>query len=99
MTVSATAEPDRIEYCCNGKVLTDSTFTYPLGHQTSYIACLALNRQLLLTYWRKEGNTLRPMHKVKTPPDSVRTVTKDGTEICQWSKDDELAFTYFSSKN
>jgi len=95
--VSATPEPDRIEYCCNGKVLTDGTFPYPLGHQTSYGACLALNRQMLLAYWRKEGNTLHPMHKVKTPPDLVRIVTKDGTVICQWSKDDELAYTNISS--
>jgi hypothetical protein len=92
LTVPATPEPDRIEYCSNGKVLPDhGTFPYPLGHRTSYSACLALVQQMFRTYWRKEGHTLHPMHKGKPLPDLVRVVTEDDTVICQWSKDDELA--------
>lgn len=91
MEMPFTGEPDRIEYCLRGKVVTDpGAFPYPLGHRTSYGACLALVQTMLRTYWRKDGGALHRMHKGEPYPDAVRVVTKDGTIICQWSKVDEL---------
>jgi hypothetical protein len=92
--VSAAAEPDRIEYCLNGKVLTDpSPLPYPLGHGMSYSDCLVTTQTLFRAYWHNIGGTLQPMHKGKPLPDLVRVVTKDGTIVCQWSKQDEAAHT------
>jgi hypothetical protein len=81
------SEPDKIEYCrSSGDVL--NSFDYPLGHETSRAACLAIAKRLLGTYWQQADGEPQPMTKVRPLPDFVRVVDNKGEEICRWSVDD-----------
>ncbi len=65
-----------------------NSFDYPLGHETSRAACLAVAQHLLGSYWRRVNGELQPMTKVKPLPDFVRVVDNKGDEICRWSVGD-----------
>jgi hypothetical protein len=81
------SEPDKIEYCRSSGDVLDS-FDYPLGHETSRAACLAIAKRLLGTYWQQVDGKPQPMTKVRPLPDFVRVVDNKGEEICRWSVGD-----------
>jgi hypothetical protein len=85
----AILEPHEIEYCrSNGELLDNERYPYPIGHETSPAACLALAQHLLNSWWRVANGKLEPMSKSRSLPELVRITNIRGEEICRWSIDD-----------
>lgn len=81
-------KPARIEYCAGPQVI--ESHEYPIGRLMDYASCVALTQSALRIYWRRSGDTLHKMHKLKPYPDSARVVAEDGSVICRWTIDEEL---------
>jgi hypothetical protein len=82
-------EPVALEMCMGTKAV--ERYPYPLGHRTTYGACLERAQSAFRIYWHRRETTLFKVHPNLRPyPDSVRVVAADGTPIASWSIDDEL---------
>jgi hypothetical protein len=89
---AARLEPQAIEYCqLNGNMLDGQRYPYPIGHETSPEACLAVAQHLLNSWWRLIDGKLEPMSKVRPLPELIRIIDIGGGEICSWSVNDMRA--------